>query len=586
MTSLNRRWTLGLMGSAAAWPALASPADNRFQALTRRWLEGWLRLQPVSATQTGDHRFDHEIDDMSAEGRARQLALWRSLLDELAKIHRTKLSRDNQVDAAILESQLRYAIWDGEVMQSWAWDAQVWSGLAGQALYGLMAREFAPLPVRLRAATARMRKVPALLAQMRDSIVPARVPPIHATTVASQNGGIMEIVDAMILPQAAALDAGDQAALKSAADALRQAVAAHQVWLDKTLVAQARGDFRIGATLFDQKLVFALNSTLSRGEIRSQAQAAVKKTRALMYDVARQALAGKMASSDMPDDPDTATQQKVIQAALDIAYADRPARDAVVATAKRTLAQATDFVRARALITLPDAPVDVILMPKFQQGVAVAYCDSPGPLDHGMKTFYAVSPIPDDWTQGQTDSFLREYNNRGIADISVHEAMPGHYVQLWHSNKCPSLVRAVLGSGSFVEGWAVYAENLMAVEGFYDHDPLYRLVQLKVYLRTITNALLDQGIHCDGMSEADAMTLMVQTAFQEKSEASGKWTRARLSSTQLSTYFVGSSEHFAMRARAQQAGGFALKAYHDKVLSYGSAPARYVGRLMFGEKIQ
>jgi len=226
--------------------------------------------------------------------------------------------------------------------------------------------------------------------------------------------------------------------------------------------------------------------------------------------------------------------------------------------------------------------VDLIIMPKFQQGVAVAYCDSPGPLEKTLKTFYAVSPIPENWTKAQTDSFLREYNNRGIADITVHEAMPGHYVQLWHSNKCPSMIRAVLGSGSFVEGWAVYAENVMAEEGFYDADPLYRLAQLKVYLRAISNAILDQAIHCDGMSREDAMRLMTETAFQEEREAAGKWDRARMSATQLSTYFVGRQEHDGLRAGAEKQPGFSLKAYHDRVLSYGSAPARYVSALMFG----
>jgi uncharacterized protein (DUF885 family) len=346
---------------------------------------------------------------------------------------------------------------------------------------------------------------------------------------------------------------------------------------------QAKGDFRIGSKLFDEKLAFTLNSKLTRKDIRARADAEIRRTRAQMYEVARKALAGHPAV--LPDHPGPADQQRIIAAALLLASADRPARGAVVATAKRMLAEATDFVRRKNLITLPDAPVDLIIMPKFQQGVAVAYCDSPGPLEKTLKTFYAVSPIPGSWTKAQTDSFLREYSNRGIADITVHEAMPGHYVQLWHSNACPSMIRAVLGSGSFVEGWAVYAENVMAEEGFYGGDSLYRLVQLKVYLRTIANAILDQAIHCDGMSREDAMRLMTETAFQEEREAAGKWDRARMSATQLSTYFVGRQEHDALRARAEKQAGFSLKAYHDKVLRYGSAPARYVGALMFGGPI-
>lgn len=584
MPGISRRLSIALLGSALVAPALAATAeDGKFARLARRWLDESMRLQPVSATQIGDHRFDGDIDDMSAAGRAARGALYRGLLAELDKLNPKMLSRDNQVDALLLKSQLESALWDDAVLQSWAWDALVWSNLAGSALYALVARDFAPWDVRLRNATARMQKLPALFEQMRASIVPARVPPIHAETVARQNSGVIDIVDSMILPQAGALDAAGQAALKAAAAGLRQAVAAHQAWLDKTLVPAAKGDFRIGATLFDQKLRFTLNSDLSRKEIRARAEAAVKETRQTMYELARRALKGRGAA--MPDHPDAQTQQKVIQAALDIAYADRPARDQVVETSRAMLARATDFVKRKDIISVPDAPVEVIIMPKFAQGVSVAYCDPAGPLDKNMKTFYAVSPIPAEWTQAQTDSFLREYNKRGIADIAVHEAMPGHYVQLWHSNKCPSVLRSVLWSGSFVEGWAAYAEQVMADQGFYDDDPVYKLVQLKVWLRSITNAILDQAIHCDGMTEQQAMALMTQTAFQEEREAAGKWSRARMSATQLSTYFVGRQEHEALRAEAEKKPGFTLKSYHDTVLSFGSPPARYAGALMFNKPI-
>jgi len=579
---LDRRHTLALMGAATLAPPAqaASAADAAFANLAADWLDQWCRLQPITATQLGDHRFDALVDDMRPAGRAARVAAWRALLTRLAGIDRSALSRDNQVDAAMLKSQLEFSIWDDQVLQSWAWDALVWSGLAGSALYLLVARDFGPWPGRLASATARMKALPALLAQMRASLVPARVPQIHADTAAKQNGGIMDIVDAMLLPQAHHLDGAGRAALKAAAEALRAATQQHQHWLDTVLVPQAKGDFRLGAKLFDQKLAFTLNSDLSRAEIRKRAEAAITATRQQMYVIARAAV-----KADAPDHPDAATQQRVIQQALDICYADKPPRDAMVATAKQQLAEATAFVRDRQIITLPDAPVDVIVMPKFQQGVAAAYCDPPGPLEKQLKTFYAVSPIPDDWTKAQTDSFLSEYNKRGLADITLHEAMPGHYVQLWHSNQCPSVLRSVLWSGSFVEGWAVYAENVMADEGFYHHDPLYKLTQLKVYLRTISNAILDQAIHCDGMSQAEAMRLMTETAFQAEREAAGKWDRARMSATQLSTYFVGRQEHDGLRAEAARQPGFTLKAYHDKVLSYGSPPARYVGALMFGRPI-
>jgi uncharacterized protein (DUF885 family) len=232
--------------------------------------------------------------------------------------------------------------------------------------------------------------------------------------------------------------------------------------------------------------------------------------------------------------------------------------------------------------------VRVILMPEFQRGVAVAYCDSPGPLERQLETLYAISPIPDDWSEEQATSFLREYNSRAIMDVGVHEAMPGHYVQLWHSNRYPSTLRAVLGSGSFVEGWAVYAEEMMVEQGFRADDPLYKLSQLKVQLRTICNAIIDQAIHVDGMTQDEMMRLLTQTAFQEEREAAGKWRRAQVSFTQLSTYFVGFQEHLETRAEAQrrQGAAFNLKTYHDGILAFGSPPGRFARQLLLEEPIQ
>jgi uncharacterized protein (DUF885 family) len=576
---------------AAQSATTASPqatADAAFADLSKRWLDGAMRLSPVSATQIGDHRFDSDLDDLSAEGRAKGLAFSRDMLAELRNIDRSKLSRENQVDAALLDNQLRYDIWNTETLQGWAWDPQIYGQLAGGALYTLMAREFAPMPDRLRAATARMEKIPTLFAQMRANLDPARVPKVHAETVARQNSGVTGLLDGMIMPHASELPAADKQRLEAAATALRKAVAEQQTWLDKTLVPNAKGDFRLGQKLYDEKLAFALLSPMSRQEIRQRAEAELSRTRMEMYKIARGVLADKPNAPAMPDSPTPAQQQAAIRAALDLANADAPKRDQVVDTAKTELAKATDFVRSKNLITLPDAPVQVIPMPEFQRGVTVAYCDSPGPLDKNLATFYAVSPIPDDWDAAKVASYLREYNTRAIAELSVHEAMPGHYVQLWHSNKYPSTLRAVLSSGSFVEGWATYAEHMMAEQGFLDNDPLYKLVQLKWYLRGIANAILDQAIQVDGMSREDAMKLMTEQTFQEEREAAGKWTRAQLTSAQLPTYFVGTQEHLDLRHEIEQREGekFDLKRYHDKVLSYGSPPARYVRELMLDLPIQ
>ncbi len=565
-----------------------SAADQAFAALSERWLDGWLRLNPVNATQVGDHRFDGEMDDLSAAGRQAGVDFSRKMLAELDAIDTGKLSRENQVDALILRNQLEGDIWNTETFQSWAWDPQVYSGLAGGAIYNLMARDFAPMPQRLKSATARMREIPALFAQMRANLDPARVPKIHAETVARQNAGILSLVDTFITPNADQLSGDDRKQLDDAVAALRKAVAAQQEWLDKTLVPNARGDFRIGEKLYDQKLKFSLNSSLSRAEIKQRATAELAKVRDEMYQVSRTVLEDKSGAPQTPDKPSDAQQQAAIEAALEYAYADKPGRDEVVDFAKHTLDVATSFVREHDLVTVPDDPVKIILMPEFQRGVAVAYCDSPGPLDKGLDTYYAISPMPEDWTDQQVDSFLREYNKYLIHVLTIHEAMPGHYLEGAHSAQFPDTLRAVLRSGLFAEGWAVYTERMMADAGYMDNNPLFRLMQLKFYARAVANAILDQGVHVDGWSKDKAMDLMVRQTFQQQSEAEGKWVRAQLSSAQLATYFVGAQEQFDTRkaVRAKLGDKFDLKAYHDQVLSYGAPPTRFVRELMLDQPIE
>jgi len=568
--------------------AATDQADAAFKALSQRWLDGWLQRNPVSATQIGEHRFDADLDDLSAAGRQASLDFNKQLLAELEALDIAALSRENQVDALILGNQLRGDIWSTETAQAWAWDPQVYSGLAGGAIYNLMAREFAPMPQRLQSAAARMQKIPALLAQARENLDPARVPKIHAETVAKQNAGLLSLVDTFIVPNAGQLQGDARTQLDAAVEGLRKAVAEHQQWLDDTLVPNAKGEFRIGAKMYDEKLRFSLNSALSRADIRQRAEAELARVRDEMYAVARTVLKDKPDAPALPDAPSPEQRQAAIEAALELAYAERPARDEVVDFAKQTLAQATAFTREKNLVSVPDDPVKVILMPEFQRGVAVAYCDSPGPLDKGLDTFYAVSPIPDEWTDEQVDSFLREYNDRMIHLLSIHEAMPGHYLEGAHSAKHPSTLRAVLRSGLFAEGWAVYTEDVMADAGYLDNDPLFRLVQLKFYLRTIANAILDQGVHVDGWSREQAMDLMTRQTFQQEREAAGKWVRAQLTSAQLPTYFVGVQEFFDLReaVEAKQGQAFDMKAYHDQVLSYGAPPVRFVRQLMLDEPIR
>jgi uncharacterized protein (DUF885 family) len=569
-------------------PSPPPTADQQFEALAARYLEEFPAAAPVSATALGDHRFDARLDDVSAAAWQSRIVFAELYLSALEPIDRAALSRANQVDALLLKHRLEYERWRLQTLESWRCDPLIYTGIAGDAVNALLAREFAPLPERLANIGARLEEMPRFLSQVREVLEPARVPRIHAETAAKQNAGFISLLDGEVATQIATLPPESQEAVHASSAKARHALSQHQIWLEKRLLPEAKGDFRLGAERYDRKLAFALFSTLTREQIRAQAEAELASTRAEMYEIARSVLAGRRGAPSIPENPSDAQRQRAIKAALELAYALRPARDGVLDAARASLEDATAFVREKNIVTLPDEPLEIIAMPAFKQGVALAYCDSPGPLDAGQKTFYAVSPIPANWTRAQTDSFLREYNTRSIHNLTVHEAMPGHYLQLAHSNRYPSTLRAVLASGPFIEGWAVYGERVMVDAGYMNGDPLMRLIQLKWYLRTIVNALLDQAVHVDGMNRPAAMKLMTESGFQEEREAAGKWVRAQLSSAQLPVYFVGAREHAAMREDVRQKLGaaFDLRRYHDQVLSFGSPPVRFVRQLILDLPIE
>jgi uncharacterized protein (DUF885 family) len=272
----------------------------------------------------------------------------------------------------------------------------------------------------------------------------------------------------------------------------------------------------------------------------------------------------------------------LIKAVLDKLAEQRPTNDTIVSLAREDLQSTTDFVRSKNLVSVPAEPVKAIVMPEYARGVSVAYCDAPGPFEKNAQTFFDISPTPKDWTEQRANSFFREYNNYMVQDLTIHEAMPGHYLQLAHANKfkAPTMLRAVFQSGPFIEGWAVYAEQLMAEHGY--GGPEVRMQQLKMRLRTIVNAIIDQKIHTAGMSEKEAIDMMMNEGFQEEGEAAGKWRRAQLSSTQLSTYYVGNLEVNDIRRayEAKNQGKVDYKRMHDTMLSFGSPPAKYVRELM------
>jgi len=562
--------------------------DRQFEELAARYIDRFPAMSPVYATWLGDHRFDSELDGVSESDRVRSAGFIRDYIGQLSQIDPRRLSRSNQVDCAMLNHRLHSQLWRIEQLQEWAWNPLEYTRLVGSAIYGLVARDFAPFEKRLVCVSARLAAFPRLFDQIRAALVPARVPKVHAETAIKQNRGVLSIIDNMVEPYLTVLPPDEQNRLKSAIETGRRVVEDHQKWLESQLLPQATGDFRLGTELYEKKLAIALHTPLTRRQIRDRAERHLVQVRDRMYEIAKEVYRHRHPYTEFPAKPTDAYKQSIIRACLEIAYRDLPRADGIVKAVKRSLELATAFTRDKDLVTMPPDPVEIIVMPEFQRGIALAYCDAPGPLDAGQKTFYAVAPIPEEWTDDQVTSFLREYNIRSIHDLTVHEAVPGHFLQLAHSNRYPGILRAVLSSGTFIEGWAVYTESMMIDQGFMDGDPLMRLIVLKWQLRAAANAVLDQAVHCEGMTKEAGMKLLMEDAFQEEREASAKWLRAQLTSVQLSTYFVGYQEHTDLRREAERTWGdkFNLKEYHDRVLSFGSPPVKFVRALLLDTDIE
>jgi len=566
----------GVLLSLSVLNAPATPQDDAFQKIARDYIEQYLQSNPEDATELGDHRFDSQLTDYSPDARAKDLATQKESRDKLNAIDGSQLTGPNNIDFRILKENIDYQIFRAEELKEADWNPLVYMQSLANSLYLLVARDFAPAEKRIPNLRQRMEGIPHVITQAKANL--QHPPRVHTETAIEQTQGAINLVREGLSP---VLDRAPQ--MKKELTPLQEKTAAaledYKKWLQNDLLPRSDGDFRLGADKFRKKLRFALASDLSMEEIMKRAQADLQQTQTAIYETGLPLYKKYFPNAD---DKTLADKHAVTAAVLDKLAEQHPDDATVVSYAQKILGEATDFVKQHNLVTIPSVPLDVIAMPEFKRGVAIAYCDSPGPLDKNGKTFFAVAPTPKDWSKERKESFFREYNNYMIRDLTVHEAMPGHYLQLAHANEfsAPTLVRAIFRSGTFIEGWAVYTEQLMAEQGY--GGPEVKMQQLKMRLRAIANAILDQSIHAGNMNEKEAMDLMMKQTFQQEGEAVAKWKRARLTSAQLSTYFVGATEHLDLRAAEEKKLGrdFDLKKYNDQVISYGSPPVKFVRELM------
>ena len=579
-----------------------------FDELTAPFLDDLFAADPVTATQIGDHRFDGRWPDTSARGRLDRLALYERWSDRFAALDDTALTRDERIDRdLVLDELARYRFLEAELRED-AWDALGWVYLIGTGLHSLLSREFAPLAVRLEAFASRLEGVPGIIADAQAVLGshPTRpVSRLHARVAGERIGGVAALGDEAV----ALAEASDDPAVAALLPRLRAAnTAAREViegighHLRTEVAVQATGAAELGRDLFAAKLRYTLaDPDVTPEAVLERAEREYAAVRAEMVRLSRALWPAWCSGREMP-----AGEGDLVRAVLDAIALEHPGAEDLVDVCRGLVAEIEAFCRDNDVIGLASEPLEVQWTPEFLRSYAGAMLESPGPLDTGQKAFFSITPARPEWGPDEVESMLRELNSRQLRLLTIHEAVPGHYLQFAYSNRSGgSILRRVFASGLFAEGWAVYVTQVMLDRGYAGDDLALWLQHWKFYLRAVVNTILDVRIHCFGMTSEEALAMMVEGAFQERSEAEAKDERARLTATQLSTYFMGSIgcwdiEDEARRRAADAAGagrdavpaptlvggypatpGFGERAHLEAVVSHGAPTIPLLRRILF-----
>jgi uncharacterized protein (DUF885 family) len=574
----------GLLLLLAHCPAVraASADDRALEAFFREYLQASFALQPTWATSLGDRSFDGRLDDVSPAARARWPQHTRSTLEALPRrVDFAQLSPAGRVDYQILEHSLRYSLWMAEHFDSYVTDPRTYNGLLSGAVFSLLTQSTLPRETNVANTIARIRQMPQVISAAKASL--QNPPRVYVKTAIQQNRGGVRFFETEVV--ALAGNTRQRAALQAAVAELLPLLQAYQQFLETDLLPRANGDWRIGREKFQRKYELETDAGVTADQNYADSQAEFTRVRNDLYVIARQAWSGYFPREPLPpDDPEG--RRLTIERVLQRIGQDHGKPEQLTRNTRATVADIKRFIAREGILTLPEPDrCRIIEMPEFQRGNSIAYMDSPPPLDPEAIGHYAISPPPKSWDAAKVKSYLEEYNRHMLQILTIHEAYPGHYVQMEYANRSPSLIRKVLASGVYVEGWAVYTEQMMLDQGYGSGDLALRMSQLKFYLRAVANNLLDYRMHCENLSDDEAMAFMVNESFQSEGEARLKLIRSKQSSVQLSTYFTGRMAHYKLRQQVQRELGdrFNLALFHEAVLAPGAVPMKHLPALVRGE---
>ncbi len=537
-----------------------------FSKLTEDFVYGSLALSPVSATQAGYHehqgvRLDEKLDDFSTSGVEASRKFYAGFHDQLAAIDPQALSAEERADYQTIQNAIDLSSLDLQQIQSYRHNPTIYVELLGNALFNPFVLEYAPLDVRFRHIIQRLSQIPVLMDQAKMNL--ADSPEVWNRVAREENEGNISLIDKTLRSKAPVnLKADFDKAAGPALDSLRS----FNAYLKDDL-SKKTGDWRLGKERYARKFAYTLVAGKTPEEVLSQAEAALKDTQQLM---------AKLAAPHS------------IRESLDAIAKQHTTPEHFMDQARQGLGAATEFVRQRHLVTFPARNnLQVIPTPEFMRGIyGVAGFNAAPALEPQLGAFYWVTPIPSDWPKERIASKLREYNRYGLMQITIHEAMPGHYVQFEVADnlepKSRRVLRNIYGNGPYVEGWATYTQQMMSEEGFMDNSVELRLTFYKQLLRSIANAILDIRLQTMGMTDQQALDLMINDTFQEKEEATAKLQRAQLSSCQLPMYFVGLRGWLDRREEYKKRKGsaFVLSDFHDAALKESAVPLPALGQLL------
>jgi uncharacterized protein (DUF885 family) len=457
-------------------------------------------------------------------------------------------------------------------------DARTYGNYLSDSVYLLLTQSTQPKETNIANAIARMAEMPRIIAEAKRSLTHPSKPVLE--TAIRQNAGAIAFYEHEIFELAGETAQQDQ--LKTAGAAVAGELKDYQRFLEGPARERAEDNWRLGKARFAKKFELEMNAAVTADENLADAKAEFARVQTELYIISKQLWPVYFSKQILPADDDAGRRETITQVINAVDQEHGEATN-LVADARATVEEIKSFIRSHEYLRLPEPDrCAVIEMPEFRRGNSAAYLDNAPPLDPKATSMYAVSPPPSDWTPQQVRSFLEEYNRHMLKILTIHEAYPGHYVQLDYANRNPSLIRRVFQSGPFVEGWAVYGEVTMLNEGFGGGDLRLRMMQLKFYLRAVANSILDYQMHCTKMTDEEAMKFLTQDAFQSEGEAKLKIIRAKQSSVQLSSYFVGRMAHYRLHQAMERELGdkFTLKRYHEAVLAHGSIPPKYLPELV------